>query len=234
MSWHILKNEQKIARTIRHLISANKEIQVHIKGKSKVFTSKIIKIDKGDASLEVMKTILIIEKLVPDKGNSLIQSMPEVGLYFLINDKPCRCSVYYLGISSTPPYFGFIVSCPKSIEIEEKRFEERFVYEFPDFVSAEFSLGKESKEKKTYELAVMDCSRHGLGLIITKEHFDLLQKIKKGHKLQDITFYASWSMIKVDGIVKHLTQIEDGKHKGCYLLGIESKEIIESCRPKEQ
>ncbi|GAG36272.1 unnamed protein product, partial [marine sediment metagenome] len=28
--------------------------------------------------------------------------------------------------------------------------------------------------------------------------------------------------------VSHITKIEDGKHKGCYLLGIDSREIIEN------
>jgi len=232
MTQYTLENEQRIIQAINHLISEKKEIQVHIKGKT--FTSRIININKGDASSEAMKSPLVIEKLVPEKGNSLIQSMPNVDIEFLINDKSCRCTVNYLGISSTPPYFGFIVSSPKSIRIEEKRFEERFTYELPDFVSAEFSLDNESKDKKTYELATMDCSRHGLGLIIAKENFDLLKKLKKGDKLQDMLFYASWSRIQVNGIVKHLTKIQDGQHKGCYLLGIESKEIIESCKPKEQ
>jgi hypothetical protein len=33
-------------------------------------------------------------------------------------------------------------------------------------------------------------------------------------------------MIKLDGTVSHITKAENGKNKGSYILGIESKEII--------
>jgi len=59
----------------------------------------------------------------------------------------------------------------------------------------------------------------------------LLRIVQKGDRLDDITFLTSWSMIKANGTVSHITKIEDGKQKGCYLLGIDSREIIESCKP---
>ena len=69
-------------------------------------------------------------------------------------------------------------------------------------------------------------------MLVAQKDFDLLEILNKGDKLQDVTFFATWAMIEVDGKVKHKTRIEEGKYKGCYLLGIESPDIIESCKPK--
>ena len=150
---------------------------------------------------------------------------------FFIKENFCRCNLEYIGIS-THPCIGLILSLPEYIEIEEKRREYRYTYYRPEFVTAEFRLEKESeKGGKIYNLNVLDCSRHGLGLIVTKEDFHLLQKLNRGDKIKNITFHAEWAMIKVEGSVRHITKIDEGKYKGCYLLGIESPHIIEKCRP---
>jgi len=162
----------------QQLISDKIEIKVQLKGDRTAFASKIIKINKENTSSTIKsEPELIIEKLVPEKGNALIQSCSKVALAFIIHENVCKCSVNYYGISSVPPYFGFILSLPESIEIEERRSEERFTYEKPEFVSAEFKLGDGSKEKRLYNLNVLDCSSHGLGLIVTEDDFDLLQKL---------------------------------------------------------
>ena len=55
--------------------------------------------------------------------------------------------------------------------------------------------------------------------------------LKPGDKIKDMTCYAPRAMITVDTVVKHTTKIEEGNFKGQYIIGIESSEIIESCRP---
>jgi hypothetical protein len=217
---------------VNHLISNRIEIQIRFKGKTKAYTSRFIKLKLEDPSSEIGKRlVLIIEKLSPPKGNTHIQSYSEVDAKFFINQKPCRCTLEYIGINNISPHFGFILSFPESVKIGEKRREERISYEISEFITAEFRLGKETKKDKLYKLNVLNRSRHGLGIIITQKDFDLLRILHKGDKLADISFFTSWSMIKVDGIVRHLTKIEEGEHKGCYILGIESVDIIESCKP---
>jgi hypothetical protein len=117
------------------------------------------------------------------------------------------------------------------MEIEENRKEERIRYQIPEFVYVEFKLGKKHKEEKVYNLKVMDCSNNGLSMVVTKKDFDLLQKVDEGEKLKDMTFFATWAMINVDGTVRHKSKIEDGKYKGCFMLGIETPDIIDSCKP---
>ena len=103
----------------------------------------------------------------------------------------------------------------------------------PDFISVEFSLGDESGKKRSYELDIVDCSKHGLGLLITDKDIELLRILKPGDKIRDITFFATWTMIQVDAVVKHRSKIESGKHKGQYVIGVESSQIIENCKPPD-
>jgi CheY-like chemotaxis protein len=117
------------------------------------------------------------------------------------------------------------------MENEENRREERFKYKLPEFVYVEFKLGKAPKKGKVYDLNVMDYSRNGLGIVVTQKDSELLQMVDEGDKLKDITFCASWTMMKVDGTVRHKSKIEEGKYKDCYILGIESPDIIDSCKP---
>ncbi len=108
------------------------------------------------------------------------------------------------------------------------RRDSRHTYDIPDFVSVQFRLEDGGKD---YELNVVDCCRNGIGMLITKKDLDLLQQVKKGDKINDMSFFASWTMITVDGTVCHQTKIEKGKFKDCYLMGIKSDDFIESCKP---
>jgi hypothetical protein len=231
MSWLTLDNKQKILQIINYLIFERAEIKISIKEEKFLFSSRLIKLNQEDPLSKTEETPqMIIDKLIPEKGNALIQSVPHVTVGFIIKGNICRCSLKYIGISGFP-CIGFIMSFPESIQIAEKRREERFAYETPEFISVEFRLGESVKRDKLYELNVFDYSHNGLGLLITQKDFDLLKLVHKGDKIEDITFFASWTVIKVSGAVRHITKIEDGKYKGCYILGIESPDIIESCKP---
>ena len=160
-------------------------------------------------------------KLFPEEGNKEIKSHYRLALEFLVKGKWCRCHVHYLKISTRYPHFGFELSFPRRIEITERRREVRHPYEAPDFVSVEFTVKGGSK---VYSLSVKDCSLHG------EKDFDLLDLVKPGDRIEGITFYSETSIIKVDGVVRHVTQIKTGEPEGFYVLGIESPEIIENCR----
>ncbi|MFH1490329.1 MAG: hypothetical protein ABII06_15595 [Pseudomonadota bacterium] len=85
-----------------------------------------------------------------------------------IEGKQYRCigeilfSLGYIGISSSSPYFGFILSFPDTIQVKEKRREERFYHDMPDFISAEFSLGNGLIKDKLYHLNIINCSKYGI------------------------------------------------------------------------
>jgi hypothetical protein len=161
-------------------------------------------------------------------GNSLIQSSSQLTLEFTIKERFCRGNAKYVGVSNEYPYFGIMITLPQSLELaEERRREKRHTYDIPDFVSVEFSImGKD----KVYDLGVMDCSPHGLGILITKKDFDLVRLVKPGDRIRDIVLYSENARIRVDGVVRHMTKMSTGKHKDSYVMGIESPEVIENCR----
>jgi hypothetical protein len=231
MTWNAVVERSKIVEMIEDLVADHAELKVFIPGNQEGFTSCVLKFDRQKAlSRSKRGPAFIIEKVFPDRGNSLLQACPELFLEFAARENVCRCSVQYLGISSEYPYFGYILTVPDIVEIKEKRREERFTYEAPDFVSVEFTLGRAKGGEKVYELNVLNCSLHGLGVLIREKDFDLRKRLHPGDKLDGMTLYAESSMIKVDGIVRHVTKINEGRHAGCYILGIESEEMIENCR----
>jgi hypothetical protein len=119
------------------------------------------------------------------------------------------------------------------MEIKEKRSEERLNYKIPEFVYAEFKAGKGREKEKVYDLKVMNSSRYGLTMVITQKDFDLLKILNEGDTLPKISFFTKSDVIKLDGIVRHITEIKEGKYEGCYYLGIESPDIIKSYEPKD-
>ena len=54
-------------------------------------------------------------------------------------------------------------------------------------------------------MKVNDCSNYGLGMLITQEDFDLLRMLQEGDKLQNIAFFSTWTVNKLDGVVRHKT-----------------------------
>lgn len=228
-----VEDKREIKGMIDDLIENRRPIHVTIEGEEDPFISKIIHITQEDMFADLdEQPDMIIEKLSPEKGNSLIQSCSKVDLAFSINDSPCGCSVLYKGISSAHPHFGFIVRFPEVLHMEEKRRESRRRYEMPDFVSVEFSLPGGPDKDKVYHLDVVDCSDHGLGLLVTRKDRELKGQLNKGDLLKDITFFAASAMITVDGTVRHMTEVKRDTNKGCLMLGIESPEILQNCKPE--
>lgn len=234
MAWHRIEKEEKIRKIIDHVIKQNAPITIRFPGEKGSFRSEITRIEQEKAGTGTGGTLhLIVEKLVPDEGNMRIQVSPAVDVAFSFNRNQCRCSLSCIGSSNRYPYFGHLLSFPEVLEIEEKRREERFLYEAPELVSVEFKVEKGPHQGKVYELGVFDCSSHGLGILVTEKDFDLFDGIRVGDELLDIIFYATWARISVNGIVRHRTKIAEGRYKGSYILGIESHDIIESCKARE-
>jgi len=162
---------------------------------------------------------LIIEKLYPEAGNHNIQSSPDVLFSFELDERKCIFATKYLGINTQPPEFGLIVDFPATIQIEEKRGEERIENDLMKFLSVEFKIERDSK---LYQLKVINLGSHGIGLIVDRENFDLVKKVNVGDTINNLKFFLPAATLTVDGKVKHKTEITQGKSKGNILLGIES------------
>jgi hypothetical protein len=228
MPQYIVETQQKIREVIGFLISRKREIGIQIEGDKAIFTSRIIKANYGDILSKIGKGHeLIIENIVPDTGNTLVESSPRIVIEFLLRGTPCQFGAKYLGKCTEYPHIGLIVSFPESLKIEERRGYDRDGKRIPDFVSAVFALTKGARKERTYKLNIIDRSPDGVGVLITKKDFDLLEIVKEGDKLQGLELYASKTMIKVDGTVRHKTEIKDPKYKGSYALGIKLDEPLE-------
>ncbi|MBW1767821.1 MAG: hypothetical protein JRJ65_12335 [Deltaproteobacteria bacterium] len=118
------------------------------------------------------------------------------------------------------------------MEINEKRREERNTYEISEGAYVELKVPGDHQTYKMYDLKVNDCSRYGLGMLISQEDFDLLRILQEGDKLQNMAFFSTWTVNRVEGVVRHKTKIEEGKYKGCYIVGIKSEDIIDHCKPE--
>jgi len=115
-------------------------------------------------------------------------------------------------------------------EVKDRRREERFIPKIPEFVFVEFELPDGPLKGKIMRLQVLNYSKHGLALLVTGKDKKLLELLKPGDKIKNVAFYARWAIIKVEVLIKHITRLEDGFHKGHYIIGVESDEIIESSR----
>jgi hypothetical protein len=231
-NWSLVEDRHKIQEIFERMVSKNLELKVLIDEEIVRFMSRAIRLNPEEISSLGSEPELIMEKLFPETGNSLIQSSSQLTLEFTIKEHFCRGKAKYVGESNEYPYFGILITLPQTLEMtRERRREARRTYEMPDFVSVEFSImGKD----KVYDLGVMDCSQHGLGILITKKDFDLVRLVKPGDRIRDIMLYSENAMIKVDGVVRHMTKMSTGKYKDSYVMGVESPEVIESYKITSQ
>jgi len=113
-------------------------------------------------------------------------------------------------------------------EAKERRKWERINARIPEFVFVEFEIGKDTTTPQQFKLQVANYSKYGLGLLVPENQKKLLEIVRPGDKIKDVTFFAKWAVIRVDVLVRHITKLDSGPHKGQYVIGVESEEIIES------
>jgi hypothetical protein len=119
-----------------------------------------------------------------------------------------------------------------------ERIKERFSYEQPDLVSVKCRIEKRSDDERECVLNVIDSSQSGIALLIAPKdsHIiemvevgdkicDIIEMVEVGDKICDMSFFGVGAKIKEDGIIKHITKIEEGQFKGYFILGIEAEDV---------
>ncbi|RPI78892.1 MAG: hypothetical protein EHM45_04920 [Desulfobacteraceae bacterium] len=104
---------------------------------------------------------------------------------------------------------------------DDQRMEIRIQVPDIQFLFAIFKLA-DSPDNQDYELPVVNYSPHGLGLLISENEYSLAPRLCSGYEIKGIRLYAESALTLVDGIVRHVTRIEEGEYSGHFLLGIES------------
>jgi len=211
-----IEEKKKTLTVIHHLISEKVEIIVDIKESDKQFTTKLVKVNKNG--------YLIVEKLYPEVGNSLIQSFPNVVFSFALSRGKGVFHTKYRSINTQYPEFGLIIDFPATIQIEDKRREQRIENNLTKFLSAEFTL---EGDNTVYQLKAINLSAHGIGLVVDKKYFGLLGKINVGDTIKDLRLFLTIATLTVDGTVMHKTPMDMDEVKGSYILGIKSDFIVD-------
>jgi hypothetical protein len=220
-------SKERVEKTINYLIAHKPEIKVKIDGHATPFVSRISKANYGDASSKMGKVReLILERLVPEEGNAQIKSGSHLNVLFSLRGLASRFSTQCLHPPSKEPDEGLIVSFPKSIEIRERRRRDRRGESIPDFMHVVVNLKDDSQKEKTFKLEVLDRSEFGVGILVRNEDAEMLERIKVGDKLRDMTLYGSYAIMKVQGTVTHMTKRDvDGDE--FHVVGIEFEETLE-------
>jgi hypothetical protein len=226
MAFFTIAEREKILTVIDYLISKGVALSVDIQGSDEQFSTKVVRLKGGGK-----RSRLIIEKLYPESGNSLIQSSPDVVLSFEMGGSRCVFVTKYLGINTEYPEFGHIVGSPSVIQITERRTEERIEDGVSEFLSVELTV---AGDIKVYRLKVINIGSSGIGLIVNKENSDLLEKVEAGDRIGDLRLFLPEAILTIDGTVRHKTEIPHGTLKGNFILGIDTGFIAELDELKER
>jgi len=144
-------------------------------------------------------------------------------------DKRISERINYLARRHVPKKQNLPKQVPRKLqEPTERRKWERINTRIPEFVFAEFEIIQSDGQAQQFKFKVANYSKYGLGFLVPNEQRQILHMIKPGDKIRDITFYARWAIIKVDALIRHITELDSGPYKGQYVIGVESDEIIES------
>ncbi len=227
MTLYTAKDSQTIKETIEFLISQGREITIQIQGQVASYTSTIIKANCGGVHSRYGNgPHLVIARLAPKGGNSSIKPGSPLVVKFLLTNTSCRFRTHYLGPRSDDPDSELVVGFPESIELPERRRRYRNSEEIPEFISVVLKSRKGSQKEKKYELAVLDYSKQGVGILVSEKDSELFEAVKEGDRLENITLFAPQTVVKVDGTVRHKSKRPGEEAEGCYVLGIQFDETL--------
>ena len=227
MTLYTAKDKQTIKETIEYLISQGQKITTQIQGQVTPYTSMIIKANCGGVHSKYgNRPHLVIGRLTPEDGNTSMKPGSQLLLKFLLSNSSCRFRAEYLGPRIDEPESELVVGFPESIELPERRRRYRNSEEIPEFISVVLKSRKGSQKEKKYELAVLDYSTEGVGILVSEKDSELFEAVQEGDRLEDITLYASQTVVKVDGTVRHKSKKPGEAAEGGYVLGIQFDENL--------
>jgi c-di-GMP-binding flagellar brake protein YcgR len=225
------KNKERIRQAIDFLTVNRRPIEVVIHGETTRFSSKILKTNHGDpASGSERVRNLVIDFLFPATGNNLIQSASPIYVKFSLGKHECEFTSYYITRSMKLGYLGHIITYPESLVIADRRRHERYeigTEAVPFFVKAKLTMRVRERQRESYDLKIFDVSENGVGILVDRELHGLLDRIEIGDRLEKLELYATWTMVKVAGTVRHKSKMREGQYSGYFLLGIQLDEKLE-------
>jgi hypothetical protein len=227
----ITKSKARIRQTIDFLAVNRLPITVKLEEERTLYDSIILKADHGDPfSKTGTGGRVFIHWLAPAKGNNLIHSVSPVQVRFSLGKHKLAFTSYYITKSLESPYLGHIVTYPEALVIADRRRSDRHEVDSnaaPLFAKAKINMRAGRSQEKCYDLKVFDVSENGVGILVDSELFDRLERIGIGDRLKKVELYAPWTIVRVDGTVRHKSRMHKGRYSGYHLLGIELDEKLE-------
>jgi hypothetical protein len=227
----ITKSTARIRQAIDLLTVNRLPITVKIEGERIFFNSMIVKVDHCHPDLKAGVTgRVFIQWLSPTEGNDLIQSENPVQVRFSFGKHKFGFRSYYITRSLEYPYLGHIITYPESLTIADRRKHDRHEVESepaPLFARARISMRVGRTQERDYDFRVFDVSENGVGIVVGNELFNWLERIGIGDRLKGIELSAQWTIVRVDGTVRHKSRMRDAKYAGYHLLGVELDERLE-------
>lgn len=230
MAWQSLDDQTEIRGIFDTIIQKGAAIEVHFPGEEEVFFSRALAISpgKGGVPQETEEPSgIVLRDLSPRHGNEQIHNSAECEILFSFRRFFCRFRSAVLCAPAGSPHLGHLVEYPASVEVEEKRREERFVTGSPGFFAAVFRCTDSNREPRTFDLSILNYSKHGLGLLVRKSDFPLLPLVQPGDPIDDLTLYGETLLMNLSMIVRHKSEIEEGPLAGNFLLGLQSKTSLQ-------
>jgi len=228
---YITKNEGRVRQAIDLLVARRKSIAVKIQGAQTLFDSKIVEADHADLDAKSrIANKVYIEWLSPPVGNSLIQSSRAVQVEFSLAQYNFAFTSDYVTTSHRCSCRGHIISYPKALMVGDRRLHnrcERGGKKAPIFATATIKMKKGRTQMNLSDLGVFDVSENGVGILVGEKLFNWLSRIGIGTRLNELELSAPWAIVRMDGIVRHISKLRRGKYNGYHLLGIELEEKLE-------
>lgn len=228
----------RIAKVLSYL--ASKRMDVTLRGKTgeALGRFKLVRMmtrgnQREDGALPESGARIVLEGALSEGVSTLLYGASEVRIEAVSGATCLFFDTSYRKASSSGAQVEIEVDFPRTLYIREARRSPREEPKIPEFVSVEMKAARSSGDGRLYTFSVVNTSEHGLGVLIPETEEEFLSSIRPGDVLPRLTLYARDSLIRVEARVVHITQIKGGKEKGNYILGLESKELIESSRCPE-
>jgi hypothetical protein len=225
------KNRERISQALDFLAANRRPVTVRIEEEETLFDSLIVKADHEDpVSPARTPGRVFIHWLSPPKGNNLIQSARSVQVRFSIGKYNLAFTSHYVTKSLESPHLGHIITYPESLIIADRRRHDRHEVgskTAPLFAKAKIKTREGRSQESVYDLRVFDVSEDGVGILVGKELFNWLDRIGIGDRLKGVELSAPWTIVRVDGTVRHKSKMRREKYGSYQLLGIELDEKLE-------
>jgi hypothetical protein len=217
---HRIRKRAEIGRIMDYLVDRGSDVEVCVRGNDEKYLSRLLAVGPPD---EADGKALLIEKLVPETGDGVIQKSREVEVAFWMDRYLCTFHSAYMRLCKDSVPHGHIIDFPLSVELEERRTEDRVTLPSSTFHKAVFTLPQDSRKRTKLQLSVLNYSNHGLGLLVRKRDFPSLKCMRPGDRIPDMILYGRNLLTQMTGIVRHKTEIMLGPYSGHFVLGVESE-----------